>query len=139
MLTLNRFHTLLWCFYRYFKQVNAAIWLREFTFNDYLPLKKLDGSTICQVMKKVENAVKNNFNYVVLMDIRNDSLKAVDMLYFLPTFFPFLSKDGCNQEHNYSELYATLCAIWYHSHNLKNVKNIHGGVLLLEHSSMSAF
>ena len=24
-----------------------------------------------------------------------------------------------------------LCAIWYHSHNLKNVKNIHGGVLLL--------
>ena len=24
-----------------------------------------------------------------------------------------------------------LCAIWYHLHNLKNVKNIHGGVLLL--------
>ena len=23
------------------------------------------------------------------------------------------------------------CAIWYHSYNLKNVKNIHGGVLLL--------
>ena len=24
-----------------------------------------------------------------------------------------------------------LCAIWYHLHNLKNVKNAHGGVLLL--------
>ena len=24
-----------------------------------------------------------------------------------------------------------LCAIWYHSYNLKNVKNTHGGVLLL--------
>ena len=24
-----------------------------------------------------------------------------------------------------------LCAIWYHLHNLKNVKNTHGGVLLL--------
>ena len=24
-----------------------------------------------------------------------------------------------------------LCAIWYHLHNLKNVKNIHGGLLLL--------
>ena len=24
-----------------------------------------------------------------------------------------------------------LCAIWYHLYNLKNVKNIHGGVLLL--------
>ena len=23
------------------------------------------------------------------------------------------------------------CAIWYHLYNLKNVKNIHGGVLLL--------
>ena len=25
----------------------------------------------------------------------------------------------------------TLCAIWYHLCNLKNVKNTHGGVLLL--------
>ena len=24
-----------------------------------------------------------------------------------------------------------LCAIWYHLYNLKNVKNTHGGVLLL--------
>ena len=24
------------------------------------------------------------------------------------------------------------CAIWYHLHNFKNVKNTHGGVLLLE-------
>ena len=24
-----------------------------------------------------------------------------------------------------------LCAIWYNLHNLKNVKNTHGGVLLL--------
>ena len=24
-----------------------------------------------------------------------------------------------------------LCAIWYHLYNLKNVKNIHGGMLLL--------
>ena len=24
------------------------------------------------------------------------------------------------------------CAIWYHLHNLKNVKNTHGGVLLLD-------
>ena len=23
------------------------------------------------------------------------------------------------------------CAIWYHLHNLKNMKNTHGGVLLL--------
>ena len=27
--------------------------------------------------------------------------------------------------------YVMLCAIWYHLYNLKNVKNIHGGVLLL--------
>ena len=26
---------------------------------------------------------------------------------------------------------VVLCAIWYHSYNLKNVKNTHGGVLLL--------
>ena len=27
--------------------------------------------------------------------------------------------------------YVVFCAIWYHSHDLKNVKNTHGGVLLL--------
>ena len=27
--------------------------------------------------------------------------------------------------------YKTLCAIWYHVHILKNLKNNHGGVLLL--------
>ena len=27
--------------------------------------------------------------------------------------------------------FVVLCAIWYHSYNLKNVKNTHGGVLLL--------
>lgn len=27
--------------------------------------------------------------------------------------------------------YDTLCAIWYHLHNLKKEKNIHGGVLIL--------
>ena len=29
------------------------------------------------------------------------------------------------------ELYETLCAVWYHLYNLKNVRNTHGGVLLL--------
>ena len=28
-------------------------------------------------------------------------------------------------------LFAMLCAIWYHLYILKNVRNIHGGVLLL--------
>ena len=32
----------------------------------------------------------------------------------------------------------TLCAIWYHLYNLKNVKNIHGGVLLLVKLQASA-
>ena len=34
--------------------------------------------------------------------------------------------------------YVTLCAIWYHLHNLKNVKNIHDGVLLLVKLLLSA-
>ena len=29
------------------------------------------------------------------------------------------------------KIFVVLCAIWYHSCNLKNVKNTHGGVLLL--------
>ena len=31
-----------------------------------------------------------------------------------------------------TRLYEMLCVIWYHSCNLKNVKNSHGGVLLFE-------
>ena len=32
---------------------------------------------------------------------------------------------------NSNWIYETVCAIWYHLHNLKNVKNTHGGVLHL--------
>ena len=31
------------------------------------------------------------------------------------------------------------CAIWYHLYNLKNVKNTHGGVLILVKLQASAF
>ena len=30
-----------------------------------------------------------------------------------------------------SRIYVMRCAIWYHLRNLKNVKNTHGGVLIL--------
>ena len=30
-----------------------------------------------------------------------------------------------------NKIYETLCAIWYHLYYLKNLKNTHGGVLLL--------
>ena len=33
---------------------------------------------------------------------------------------------------------AVLCAIWYHVHNLRNVKNPHGGVLLIVKLQASA-
>ena len=39
-------------------------------------------------------------------------------------------------------IYETLCAIWYHLCNLKSVKNIHGGAILLknkQHSPMGVF
>ena len=36
------------------------------------------------------------------------------------------------QNHEYScGLYVMRCAIWYHFYNLKNMKNTHGGVLIL--------
>ena len=35
------------------------------------------------------------------------------------------------REKNMRSLYAVRCTIWYHLYNLKNVKNIHGGVLIL--------
>ena len=35
------------------------------------------------------------------------------------------------QEHDNLSICVVRCAIWYHLHNLKNVKNIHGQVLIL--------
>ena len=32
---------------------------------------------------------------------------------------------------SFLESYEMRCAIWYHLYNLKNVKNTHGGVLIL--------
>ena len=34
-------------------------------------------------------------------------------------------------DENNDRIYVMFCAIWYHLYNLKNVKNTHGGVLLL--------
>ena len=42
----------------------------------------------------------------------------------------------------FQSLYEMRCAVWYHLYNLKNVKNIHGGVLLkvtLLHGCFSRF
>ena len=33
--------------------------------------------------------------------------------------------------HKFFPEYVMRCAIWYHLYNLKNVKNTHGGVLIL--------
>ena len=38
-----------------------------------------------------------------------------------------------------SKSYLMLCAIWHHLYNFKNVKNIHGGVLLLDQLEKSFF
>ena len=32
---------------------------------------------------------------------------------------------------NFEQVNVMRCAIWYHLYNLKNVKNTHGGVLIL--------
>ena len=37
-----------------------------------------------------------------------------------------LGKNG-----KFEKTIVTLCAIWYHLHNFKKMKNIHGGVLFL--------
>ena len=37
----------------------------------------------------------------------------------------------CSSKHVWSQLCVMRCAIWYHLYNLKNVKNTHGGVLIL--------
>ena len=46
----------------------------------------------------------------------------MQVTYFLTPWLTFF---------NVILLHMMLCAIWYHLHNLKNVKNTNGGVLLL--------
>ena len=38
-----------------------------------------------------------------------------------------VKKKVSNRASNSFNTYVMLCAIWYHLHNLKNVKNTHGG------------
>ena len=53
------------------------------------------------------------------------------------SFFIFLSNQFFRNAQNIYLLeqlqvaYVMRCVIWYHSYNLKNVKNTHGGVLIL--------
>ena len=57
-----------------------------------------------------------------------------EALYFLPLSYhrSYVSPKSCCQLFFSSDMF---CAIWYHSYNLKNVKNTHGGVLLLMKSN----
>ena len=36
-----------------------------------------------------------------------------------------------HHKYRWTDTFETLCAIWNHLYNLKNMKNIHGGALLL--------
>ena len=38
----------------------------------------------------------------------------------------------CSLSIDLDELFVMRCAIWYYLYNFKNVKNTHGGVLILE-------
>ena len=49
---------------------------------------------------------------------------------FLGHLWPFLSQFWVNKDFAPKPTYKTLCATWYHSCNLKIVKNTHGGVIL---------
>ena len=48
-------------------------------------------------------------------------------------------KNSMTQQEYDHLLYEMLRAIWYHSYNLKNAKNAHGGVLLLVLQAELAF
>ena len=52
--------------------------------------------------------------------------------YLTIAYYKFSAKILSLNHLNYSyhSLYVMFCAIWYHLHNLKNVKNTHGGVIL---------
>ena len=57
-------------------------------------------------------------------------------MFYGDVFLGFFEKQTClNHEYfiikKYLRRYVVSCAIWYHLHNLKNIKNTHGGVLIL--------
>ena len=69
---------------------------------------------------------------------------AISKSIFSANFVKFLKKvifQNTSGQILLNEIYEMLCTIWYHLHNLENVKNIHGAVLLLvlKHSSMGVF
>ena len=41
------------------------------------------------------------------------------------------TSDAYTKKKRTAKTFVMLCAIWYHLYNLKNVKNTHGGVLIL--------
>ena len=52
-------------------------------------------------------------------------------LYFTSFASPVSIRTFGGLSDEWRNIYAMCCAIWYHLHNLKYVKNTHGGVLLL--------
>ena len=60
-----------------------------------------------------DNINNNSFLHLIHLSFASNDLSAMCLYY------------------TYQDSYVMRCAIWYHLYNLKNVKNTHGGVLIL--------
>ena len=65
-------------------------------------------------------------------DVFNPIQANAPFLYLLKTFFGVMDMERwLKMGLGIRLIYVVRCAILYHLYNLKNVKNIHGGVLIL--------
>ena len=62
---------------------------------------------------------------------KNHAAITLFKIVLLKTMYQTLQTPNIRIGYIFVYTYVMLCAIWYHLYNLKNVENIHGGVLYL--------
>ena len=78
------------------------------------------------------NETKNVAMLPSLLIFRCIWCNTCNRIYFLFLHFAMMQCHGKNQNGLKNYQYVMLWTIWYHLHNLKNIKNTHGGVLIFD-------
>ena len=112
--------------------------IRALLMKALFKVNKKDARANCRIHSQItcSSAFTVNIEQASHADLVDSARREIPKALIFCVWVTLLEFEGpppkCNA--NSTELFSPFvmrCAIWYHLHNLKNVKNTHGGVLIL--------
>ena len=111
----------------YNRQINTVYWILTINSSkrDSIPLQILNSNCFADFLQ----SILWGFIWGFSLELLNLQLKVLTTHYW--PMFPFIPSSFKGYEMGVLVINEMRCTNWYHLYNLKNVKDTHGGMLLL--------